>query len=115
MIISNDTSAVVDVVASESCLRIDFRVNETHVTNNRLQRERLKIELSKIIDSCELGKAEINNVSLTSEIIHDYKRGNFKSVTSPPEFMTDSVYLTLLIGKNCVLLNPLQEWLLGCF
>ena len=32
-------------------------------------------------------------MSLTSEIVHDYQRGNLKSVTSLPEFMTDSVYL----------------------
>ena len=30
---------------------------------------------------------------LTSEIVHDYKRGNTKLVTSLPESMTDSVYL----------------------
>ena len=82
-----------DVQANKSCLRVDFRVNETHVTNNRVQRGRLKIAKSKIIDSCDLDKVCINNVSLASEIVHGYKRGNFKSVTSPPEFMTDSVYL----------------------
>ena len=80
-------------MANESCLRTDFRVRETHVTNNRLQRGRLKIAKSKTVDSCELGKAAINNVSLISEIVHDYKRGNFKSDTSPPDFMTNSVYL----------------------
>ena len=32
-------------------------------------------------------------MSLTSEIVRDYKRGNFKAVTSPPEFMTNSVNL----------------------
>ena len=31
-------------------------------------------------------------MSLPSEIVHNYKRGNFKVVTSPPEFMTNSVY-----------------------
>ena len=31
-------------------------------------------------------------MSLPSEIVHDYKRGNFKVVTSPPEFMTNSIY-----------------------
>ena len=82
-----------DVQANKGCLRVDFRVNETHVTNNRVQRGRLKIAKSKIIDSCDLDKVGINNVSLASEIVHGYKRGNFKSVTSPPEFMTDSVYL----------------------
>ena len=53
----------------------------------------MKIAKSKTVDSCELGKAAINNVSLISEIVHDYKRGNFKSDTSPPDFMTNSVYL----------------------
>ena len=28
-----------------------------------------------------------------SEIVHDFKRGSFQLLTSPPEFMTDSVYL----------------------
>ena len=51
----------------------------------------MKIAKPKIVDSCELG--DTNNVSLTSEIVRNYKRGNFKAVTSPPEFMTDSVYL----------------------
>ena len=32
-------------------------------------------------------------MSLTSEIVHNYKKGNFKTVTSPPEFVTDSIYL----------------------
>ena len=32
-------------------------------------------------------------MSLTSEIVRDYKRGNFKAVTSPSEFMSDSAYL----------------------
>ena len=35
----------------------------------------------------------MNNVSLTSEIVLDYRRSNFELVTSPPEFMIDSVYL----------------------
>ena len=29
---------------------------------------------------------------LTTEIVFDYKRGDFKLVISPPEFITDSVY-----------------------
>ena len=41
----------------------------------------------------EMDLVQLLNVSLTSEIVRDYKRGNFKVVTSPPEFMTDSVYL----------------------
>ena len=53
----------------------------------------MKIAKLKILHYCELGKADINNMSLTSEIVHDYQRGNLKSVTSLPEFMTDSVYL----------------------
>ena len=52
---------------------------------------KIAIAKPKIVDSCELG--DTNNVSLTSEIVRNYKRGNFKAVTSPPEFMTDSVYL----------------------
>ena len=51
----------------------------------------MKIAKPKIVDFCEL--SDTNNVSLTSEIVRDYKRGNFKVVTSPPEFMTNSVYL----------------------
>ena len=34
-----------------------------------------------------------NNFSLTSEIVSNHKRGNFKAFTSYPEFMTDSFYL----------------------
>ena len=46
-----------------------------------------------MVDSRKLG--DTNNVSLTSEIVRDYKRGNLKAGTSPPEFMfmTDSIYL----------------------
>ena len=50
----------------------------------------MKIAKLKIVHSCEL--CDTNNVSLPSEIVHDYKRGNFKVVTSPPEFMTNSIY-----------------------
>ena len=32
-------------------------------------------------------------VPLISDFVRDYKRGNFKAVTSLPEFMTNSVYL----------------------
>ena len=78
-------------MANKGCVGVDFKVNETHVTNNCIQRRRLKISKPKIIDSCELG--DTNNVSVTSEVVRDYKRSNFKAVTSPPEFMTDSVYL----------------------
>ena len=38
-------------------------------------------------------RTSINKVSLTSEITHDYKKSNFRLVTSPPEFTTDSIYL----------------------
>ena len=51
----------------------------------------MKIAKPKIVDFCQL--SDTNNVSLTSEIVRDYKRVNFKVVTSPPEFMTNSVYL----------------------
>ena len=78
-------------MANKGCVGVNFKVNETHVTNNRIQRRRLKISKPKIIDSCEFG--DTNNVSLTSEVVRSYKRGNFKAVTSPPEFMTDSVYV----------------------
>lgn len=36
---------------------------------------------------------DANNFSLTSEIVCNHKRGNFKAFTSYPEFMTDSFYL----------------------
>ena len=75
------------MVANKSCLGVDFIVNETPVTNNHVQRRRLKIAKPKIVDPCELGDT---NVSLTCEIICDYKRDNFKVVTSPPVFMTNS-------------------------
>ena len=87
----NRNEGAVDIVANKCCLGADFKVNETHVTNNRVQRRRLKLAVPKIVDPCELGGT--NNVSLISEIARDYKRGNFKAVTSPPEFMTDLVYL----------------------
>ena len=77
-------------MANKGCLGVDFKVNETHVTNNRVQK-RLKIAKPKIVDSCKLG--ENNNVSLTSDIARNYKRGNFKTFTSPPKFMNDSVDL----------------------
>ena len=83
----NRNEGAVDIVANKSCLGVDFIVNETHVTNNHVQRRRLKIAKPKIVDPCELGDT---NVSLTSEIICDYKRDNFKVVTSPPVFMTNS-------------------------
>ena len=87
----NRNEGAVDIVANKGCVGVDFKVNETNVTNNRVQRRRSKIAKPKIVDSCELG--DTNNESLTSEIVLDYKKGNLKAVTSPPEFMTDSVYL----------------------
>ena len=87
----NRNEGAVDIMGNKGGLGVDFKDNETHVTNNRLQRRRLKIAKTNIVDSCELG--ERNNVSLTSKIVRDYKRGSFKAVTFPPEFMTDSVYL----------------------
>lgn len=36
---------------------------------------------------------DANNFSLTSEIVYNHKRGNFKAITPYPEFMTDSFYL----------------------
>ena len=49
----------------------------------------MKIAKPKIVDPCEL--ADTNNVSLTSEMVCDYKRGNFKAIISPPVFITSSV------------------------
>ena len=51
----------------------------------------MKIAKPKIVDSREL--SDTNNVSLTSKIVRDYKKGNFKAVTSPPVFMADSADL----------------------
>ena len=34
---------------------------------------------------------------LTTEIVFDYKRGDFKLVISPPEFITDFVYLMSIL------------------
>ena len=58
----NRNEGVVDIVANKSCLRVDFKVNETLVTNNHVQR-RLKLAKLKTVDPCD------TNVSLTSEII----------------------------------------------
>ena len=62
---------------------------------SKIQRRRLKTtkSKSKIVDSCELDKANINNVPLTSEIADDCKRSSLKSVTSHPEFKNKSFYL----------------------
>ena len=51
----------------------------------------MKIAKPKIVDPCEL--CDTNNVSLTSEMVCDYKRDNFKEVISPPVFINNSVDL----------------------
>ena len=51
----------------------------------------MEIAKPKIVDPCELG--DTNNVSLSSEMVYDYKRGNFKAVISAPVFMTNSIDL----------------------
>ena len=61
----NGNKGTVDIAANKGCLGVDFQVNESHVTSNRVQRKRLKIAKPKIADPCELG--DTNNVSLTSE------------------------------------------------
>ena len=90
----NRNEGAIDVVVNKCSLEVDLKVNETHVTNNRVQWGRLKIAKSKIADSC----GDIN-VSLNSEIVQVYIRGNFKLVASTPEFMTDSVYLMKVLRK----------------
>ena len=87
----NRNEGAVEIVTNKRCLGVDFEVNESRVTNNRVQRKRLKIAKPKIVDPCELG--DTNNVSLTSEMVCDYKRGNSKAIISPPVFMTSSVDL----------------------
>ena len=91
----NRNEEATDVVVNKCSLEVDFKVNETHVTNNCVQWGRLKIAKSKIADSC----GDINNVSLKSEIVQVYIRGNFKLVASTPEFTTDSVYLMKVLRK----------------
>ena len=68
----NRNEGAVDIVANKGCLGLDFQINESHVTNNRVQRKRLKITKPKIVDPCELG--DTDNVSLTSEMVCDFKR-----------------------------------------
>ena len=51
----------------------------------------MKIVKPKIVDPFEL--RDTNNVSLTSEIVCNYKRGNFKAIISAPVFMTGSANL----------------------
>ena len=86
----NRNKWAVDIVANKGCLGVDFQVNESHVTNNCVQRKRLKIAKQRIVDPCELGDT---NVSLTSEMVCDYKRGSFKVAISPAVFMNNSVDL----------------------
>ena len=85
----NRNEGAAEIVTNKRCLGVNFQVNESRVTNNRVQRKRLKIAKPKIVDPCEL--ADSNNVSLTSEMVCDYKRGNFKAIISPPVFITSSV------------------------
>ena len=85
----NRNEGAAEIVMNKRCLGVNFQVNESRVTNNRVQRKRLKIAKPKIVDPCEL--ADTNNVSLTSEMVCDYKRGNFKAIISPPVFITSSV------------------------
>ena len=85
----NRNEGAAEIVTNKRCLGVNFQVNESRVTNNRVQRKRLKIAKPKIVDPCEL--ADTNNVSLTSETVCDYKRGNFKAIISPPVFITSSV------------------------
>ena len=56
-------AGVADIKTTKGCIGVDFKVNETHVINNRVQKRRLKIAKPKIVDSCELG--DTSNVSLT--------------------------------------------------
>ena len=37
------------------------------------------------------------------------------SITVQKQFHTWDLKLTILTGKNCVILNSVEEWLLGCF
>ena len=85
----NRNEGAAEIVTNKRCLGVNFQVNESRVTNNRVQRKRLKIAKPKTVDPCEL--ADTNNVSLTSEMVCDYKRGNFKAIISPPVFITSSV------------------------
>ena len=85
----NRNEGAAEIVTNKRCLGVNFQVNESRVTNNRVQRKRLKIAKPKIVDPCEL--ADTNNVSLTSEMVCDYKRGNFKAIISLPVFITSSV------------------------
>ena len=85
----NRNEGAAEIVTNKRCLGVNFQVNESRVTNNCVQRKRLKIAKPKIVDPCEL--ADTNNVSLTSEMVCDYKRGNFKAIISPPVFITSSV------------------------
>ena len=82
MLEKNRNEEAVDIVANKGCLGVHFQVNESHITNNCVQRKRLKTAKPKIVNPCELG--DTDNVSLTSEMVCDYKRGKFKTVISPP-------------------------------
>lgn len=78
----NRNEGVAAVVAYKSFVRVQFRVKENYFTkNHRVQSKRLKTAKSKTVDLCRLGKANIKNVSLTSEIAPNYKRSNLKVLT----------------------------------
>ena len=49
----NKNEGAVDIVMNKSCVGVDFKVNETFVTNNRVQRRRLEFAKPKIVYSCE--------------------------------------------------------------
>ena len=87
----NRNEGAIDIVENKGCLGVDFQVNESHFTNNCVQRKRSKIAKPKIVDPCELGGT--NDVFLTPEMVCDFKKGNFKAIISPPVFMTNSVDL----------------------
>ena len=56
----NRNEGAVNIFANMGCLGVDFQVKESHVTNNRVQRKRLKIAKPKVVDCCEL--YDTNNV-----------------------------------------------------
>ena len=55
------------------------------------------------------------DLELTAFELHQSKqKWLFLGLYKPP-FQNDVKFLTILIGKNCVLLNSVEEWLLGSF
>ena len=49
----NSTEGAIDMVENKGCLGVDFQVNESYLTNNPVQRKRLRIEKLKIVDPCD--------------------------------------------------------------